>query len=73
MDLRRCFLVQDRETCSFVGKGVDGELDLVPYLNKATRFDNAEEATLNGLCLCGEGYVLFFCYVEVEEFQEVPL
>jgi len=70
MDLRRCYLVQDRETCAFIGKGLDGEFDLVPYLNKATRFDNAEEAALNGLCMCGEGYVVFFCYVETED-QEV--
>lgn len=64
MDLQRCYLVQDRETCAFVGRGLDGDMEFVAYLNRAHRFDCVEEAVLNGLAMCSEGYVVFFCYVE---------
>jgi len=63
MDLRRCYIVQDRETCAFIGRQDDGSLDLLPYINRAERFDCAEEAALNGLAMCSEGYVVFFCYL----------
>lgn len=66
MDLQRCYIVQDRETCGFLGKGEEGEWDAVPYINRAHRFDCAEEAALNGLAMCSEGYIIFFCYVEPE-------
>lgn len=64
MDLNRCYLVQDRETCAFIGREPDGEMEFVSYVNRAHRFDCVEEAVLNGLAMCSEGYVVFFCYVE---------
>lgn len=67
MDLQRCYLVQDREACAFIGRGDEGDLELLPYVNRAFRFDNVEEAVLNGIALCSEGYVIFFCFVPVED------
>lgn len=66
MQLERCYLVQDRETCQFLGLDQDGDMSLVTLLSRAFRFDNAEEAALNGLALCSEGYIIFFCFVETE-------
>jgi len=65
MAYERRWIVQDRESCHFLGTGDDGDIDFFPYVNRAFQFDDEESAALTGHAVCGAGFVLYQFYIPV--------
>jgi hypothetical protein len=65
MNFERRHIVQDRESCLFLGFE-DGDIAPVRLVKNAIRFDNEEAAILTALEQCDAGYVLFSFYVPSE-------
>lgn len=65
MDFVRRHIVQDRETCQFLGFE-DGDIVPVRYVKNAVRFDTEEVAILTALEHCGAGYAVFTFFEEFE-------
>lgn len=55
MEFARVLVVQDRESGQFVAMGVDGDVQLVPLLRDALRFDDAETAVESAFSICELG------------------
>lgn len=62
----RRYIVQDRESCLFLGFE-DGDISPVPLIKHAVQFATEESAVLTALGWCDAGYVLFSFFVEVGE------
>ncbi len=63
MTFARRHIVQDRESCMFLGFE-DGDISPVRLVKNAVRFDTEEAAILTALEQCDSGYVLFSFFVE---------
>lgn len=62
----RRHIVQDRESCLFLGFE-DGDIAPVRLVKNAVKFETEEAAILTALGVCDAGYVLFSFYVEEGE------
>lgn len=67
MIIERRYIVQDRESRMFLGRDFDADMTLIPFINCAHLFDAPDEAALNGLAICSEGYLIFALFVGVGE------
>lgn len=64
MQFERRYIVQDRDSRMFLGTGEDGDMDLLPYINRAFLFDDDESAALTGHAMCDSGgFLIFRLYV----------
>lgn len=63
---QRRFIVQDRESCLFLGFE-DGDIAPVRLVKQAVKFETEEAAALTAMGSCDAGYVLFSFFVEFEE------
>lgn len=60
MQYERRYIVQDRDSRMFLGTGEDGDMDFVPFVNRAFLFEDDESAALTGHAMCdGGGFVLW--------------
>lgn len=60
MQYERRFIVQDRESRMFLGNGEDGDMDFVPFVNRAFLFEDDESAALTAHSMCDAGGFLLF-------------
>lgn len=64
MQFERRFIVQDRESRMFLGVGEDGDMDFLPFVNRAHLFEDDENAALTGHAMCNSGgFLVFGLYV----------
>ena len=61
----RRHIVQDRESCLFLGFE-DGDIAPVKLVKNAVKFDSEESAILTAMGFCDAGYVVFSFFVEVD-------
>lgn len=62
MGFERRFVVQDRDSRMFLGAGEDGDLDFLPFINRAMLFEDDESAALTGHAMCDAGGFLVFSF-----------
>jgi len=62
----RRHIVQDRESCLFLGFE-DGDIAPVRLIKNAVQFDSEEAAILTALGFCDAGYVVFSFFIEASE------
>lgn len=64
----RRFIVQDRDSCSFLGFE-DGDVVPVKLVKEAALFDSQESAALTALNWCDHGCVIFCFFIQTKEEQ----
>lgn len=48
----------------FLGYDDEGDMSFVPFINRAFKFEDDENAAMSGLHYCDAGYLIFQCWIE---------